>query len=383
MRPGARARRPDDLAAGIRARPSRPHQQHGRTLRHLERRLGRAARSSRDPAIALRRQHLLSAPRHAGLLRSQHRRRRRSASRPGGSRATPTPPTTARCSSRSRRRFSATWLLARHLPDARLPSIVAAILFAFCPYFFSHSAHIQLLMAGGHSARRCWCCTGWWTRPRRGAASLLGVALAAQALAVRLLRHLRRADGRLRRAVLALRRGACGAIAAFWTAVALAARRRVRRRRCRSFCPTSSCSGRRLRADRWTTRARYSATLAELSGVAGARASTGCLRWRGNWDGHGRSAVPRLARRSCSALLGHRRDCAAIRPATGAAARRSRDGDALRLARRARVLGIVRTAGRVSTRCSIGSCRCSRSCARRRASGCSSCSCSRSSRRSR
>jgi hypothetical protein len=42
-----------------------------------------------------------------------------------------------------------TWLLARRLCGSSPAAAVAALLFAFCPYFFSHSAHIQLLMGGG------------------------------------------------------------------------------------------------------------------------------------------------------------------------------------------------------------------------------------------
>src|SRR4051812_24510912 len=78
--------------------------------------------------------------------------------------------------------FFCTWLLARRLSRRSDTSAAAAILFAFCPYFYSHSAHVQLLMAGGmplsmlalHRLVDA-------PSPRRGAA--LGVALAAQALA--------------------------------------------------------------------------------------------------------------------------------------------------------------------------------------------------------
>lgn len=74
------------------------------------------------------------------------------------------------------------WLLARRLCGHGAAAAVAAVLFAFCPYFFSHSAHIQLLMAGGiplamlalHRLADA-------PSPRRGV--VLGVALAAQALA--------------------------------------------------------------------------------------------------------------------------------------------------------------------------------------------------------
>ena len=45
--------------------------------------------------------------------------------------------------------FLGMWLLARHLSGRADTSVVPAILFAFCPYFYSHSAHVQLLMAGG------------------------------------------------------------------------------------------------------------------------------------------------------------------------------------------------------------------------------------------
>jgi hypothetical protein len=78
--------------------------------------------------------------------------------------------------------FLGMWLLATRLSGCADTSIVAAIVFAFCPYFYSHSAHVQLLMAGGmplsmlalHRLADD-------PSPRRGL--LLGVALALQALA--------------------------------------------------------------------------------------------------------------------------------------------------------------------------------------------------------
>ena len=78
--------------------------------------------------------------------------------------------------------FLGTWLLARYVGGRTDTSIVAGILFAFCPYFYSHSAHVQLLMAGGiplsmlamHKLVDA-------PSPKRGV--LLGVTLAAQALA--------------------------------------------------------------------------------------------------------------------------------------------------------------------------------------------------------
>jgi hypothetical protein len=75
-----------------------------------------------------------------------------------------------------------TWLLARRLSGGDAAAALSAILFAFCPYFFSHSAHIQLLMAGGIPVamlalhRVC-----DKPSPKRGV--VLGLALGAQALA--------------------------------------------------------------------------------------------------------------------------------------------------------------------------------------------------------
>jgi len=75
-----------------------------------------------------------------------------------------------------------TWLLTRRLSGHNGAAAVAAILFAFCPFFYSHSAHIQLLMAGGiplsmlalHRLVDS-------PSPARGLA--LGIALGGQALA--------------------------------------------------------------------------------------------------------------------------------------------------------------------------------------------------------
>jgi hypothetical protein len=78
--------------------------------------------------------------------------------------------------------FLAMWLLARRLTGNPASALVAAILFAFCPYFYAHTAHIQLLMGGGiplsmlalHRLADA-------PSPRRGLA--LGIAVAIQALA--------------------------------------------------------------------------------------------------------------------------------------------------------------------------------------------------------
>lgn len=76
----------------------------------------------------------------------------------------------------------AAWLLARRLSGSEPAAIVTAVVYAFAPYFFAHTPHIQLLMGGGiplallllHRLADA-------PSPQRGAA--LGAALAAQALA--------------------------------------------------------------------------------------------------------------------------------------------------------------------------------------------------------
>jgi hypothetical protein len=74
-----------------------------------------------------------------------------------------------------------TWLLVRRLTGDGGAAATAAVLFAFCPYVFAHTAHIQLLMVAGiplsmlafHSLVDA-------PSPARGVA--LGLALAAQAM---------------------------------------------------------------------------------------------------------------------------------------------------------------------------------------------------------
>jgi hypothetical protein len=45
--------------------------------------------------------------------------------------------------------YVAAFLLLRHLTRDKAAAAVGAILYAFCPYVFSHLSHIQLLMTGG------------------------------------------------------------------------------------------------------------------------------------------------------------------------------------------------------------------------------------------
>jgi Dolichyl-phosphate-mannose-protein mannosyltransferase len=74
-----------------------------------------------------------------------------------------------------------TFLLGRYLTSNAIAAAAAAVAFAFCPYVFSHTAHIQLLMTAGlpftllafhrFVDRRSW-----------GRAATLGAVIAAQAL---------------------------------------------------------------------------------------------------------------------------------------------------------------------------------------------------------
>jgi hypothetical protein len=73
------------------------------------------------------------------------------------------------------------WWLAKRLTGDRIAAMTAAALFAFCPYVFAHTPHIQLLMVAGIPL-----CLLFFhelvddATPKRAVA--LGVALAAQAL---------------------------------------------------------------------------------------------------------------------------------------------------------------------------------------------------------
>jgi hypothetical protein len=75
-----------------------------------------------------------------------------------------------------------TWLLARHLTGNGAAAAASAVMFAFCPYFYSHSAHIQLLMAGGIPISML-ALHRLADRPSAARGLALGVALAVQALA--------------------------------------------------------------------------------------------------------------------------------------------------------------------------------------------------------
>jgi hypothetical protein len=73
------------------------------------------------------------------------------------------------------------YYLARYLTGSRPAAAVAAVLFAFCPYIYARTAHIQLLMTAGLpfsllAAHRM------LDRPRPGRAVTLGLVLVATAL---------------------------------------------------------------------------------------------------------------------------------------------------------------------------------------------------------
>lgn len=76
--------------------------------------------------------------------------------------------------------FAGAYYLVRHLTGDRRAAVVSGICFAFCPYVFARTSHIQLLIVGGLpfallAFHRVLELPGW----RRGA--VLGVAVAAQA----------------------------------------------------------------------------------------------------------------------------------------------------------------------------------------------------------
>ena len=78
--------------------------------------------------------------------------------------------------------FLGMFLLARHLSGRAETAIAPAILFAFCPYLYSHSAHVQLLMAGGIPVSML-ALHRLADSPSAGRGIALGAALGVQALA--------------------------------------------------------------------------------------------------------------------------------------------------------------------------------------------------------
>lgn len=113
------------------------------------------------------------------------------------------------------------WLLATYLSRDRAAAAIAALLFSFCPYLFSHTAHIQLLMAGGiplsllmlHRAA---------DSPSTKTALALGLALAVQSLSCAYYGIFAGLAVGYAALFLAASRPACRTFA-FWRALAIAA----------------------------------------------------------------------------------------------------------------------------------------------------------------
>src|SRR5688572_17819180 len=74
------------------------------------------------------------------------------------------------------------WLLARYLTADAWVAATAATAYAFCPYVFTHTAHIQLMLTGGIPLAML-CLHRLADAPGSGRGIALGVALLAQALA--------------------------------------------------------------------------------------------------------------------------------------------------------------------------------------------------------
>src|SRR5262245_47813454 len=74
-----------------------------------------------------------------------------------------------------------TYYLVRYLTHDRRAAAVSAICFAFCPYVFAHTAHIQLLMTAGVP----FCMLAFHRmadQPSAGRSATLGAVMAAQAI---------------------------------------------------------------------------------------------------------------------------------------------------------------------------------------------------------
>src|SRR5207244_8363186 len=73
------------------------------------------------------------------------------------------------------------YYLVRRLTADRRAAAVAAVLFAFCPHVFAHTAHIQLLMTAGLPFSML-AFHRLVERPTAGRGAQLGLAMAAQAV---------------------------------------------------------------------------------------------------------------------------------------------------------------------------------------------------------
>ena len=77
--------------------------------------------------------------------------------------------------------FLGAYALVRHLTGHRGAATFSATAFAFCPYMYTHTAHIQLLMTGGLPFALL-AMHRFVERPTPGRAAVLGVVVAAEAL---------------------------------------------------------------------------------------------------------------------------------------------------------------------------------------------------------
>ena len=233
--------------------------------------------------------------------------------------------------------FLGMWLLARYLSGRTDTAVVPAILFAFCPYFYSHSAHVQLLMAGGIPLSML-ALHRLTDEPSNGRGVALGVVLATQALACAyygIFAGLIVSYGVL---FLAARRR-LWSVRAFWISVAIAV--------VTAAVLVLPFIGPYLELQReggfvrsLDDARRYLGDVAQLPGDADtcasadsfARPSTGLARRRGvvSWNSR------------CRAWHLRRRIKLGGRFTAGEPDRRSRNGGAVRLARGAGALGVLR-----------------------------------------
>ena len=75
-----------------------------------------------------------------------------------------------------------TWLLVRHVTSSSEAGVVAGVLFAFCPYVFAHTSHIQLMLTAGIPASML-ALHRLADQPSIRRGIVLGIAVLAQGLA--------------------------------------------------------------------------------------------------------------------------------------------------------------------------------------------------------
>ena len=88
--------------------------------------------------------------------------------------------------------FAGAYYLVRHLTGDRRAAVVSGICFAFCPYIFARTSHIQLLMTGGLPFAPARLSPPRSTGRRGARGPVLGLVVAAQATAPATTRSSRR-----------------------------------------------------------------------------------------------------------------------------------------------------------------------------------------------